>query len=144
MDVDVVVVGAGVVGTMTARELAERGRHTLVLEQHELGTKRASSHGLNRIVRVTDYHPDYVRLNRLARFAALIPTDPPETCLYTNTPDHDYILDRVGAVVIGSPCSGHGFKASPMIGAILADLATGATPALPLDRYQASRPALHP
>ena len=65
-DYDVVVIGAGVIGTMTAKALAERGRQTLILERYQLGNKHGSSHGLNRIVRVTDYHPDYVRINRLA------------------------------------------------------------------------------
>ena len=65
-DFDVVVIGAGVVGTMAAKALAERGRHTLLLERYRLGHKGGSSHGLNRIMRVTDYHPEYVRINRLA------------------------------------------------------------------------------
>ena len=65
-DYDVVVIGAGVIGTMTAKTLAEQGRHTLLLERRQLAHKAGSSHGLNRIVRVTDYHPDYVRMNRLA------------------------------------------------------------------------------
>jgi sarcosine oxidase len=366
-DYDVVVIGAGVIGTMTAKTLAQRGRKTLILERYELGHKGGSSHGLNRIVRVTDYHPDYVRINRLAmrgwedlqdqagetllvrtgnleigdaaqtyadaleaagerftwlapaearerwpallvhegermfvqdeggvcladrtvraaarlavaagaelregtkverisnhdtyaevvmggevirapvvvvtagawagnllsdigvdlkltptleqvsyfkleapsplptvidytvddevdhyavphptepgsfkiamdhagpavdpdtrsfepdagrleraeawgrtRFSSLLPTDPPETCLYTNTPDNDFVLDRIGAVVVGSACSGHGFKGSPFVGTILADLATGSESSVPLGRFLASRPALHP
>ena len=65
-DYDVVVIGAGVIGTMTAKALAERGRTTLILERFQLGHTGGSSHGLSRIVRVTDYHPDYVRINRLA------------------------------------------------------------------------------
>ncbi|HYH28365.1 MAG TPA: FAD-dependent oxidoreductase [Actinomycetota bacterium] len=48
-----------------------------------------------------------------------------ETCLYTNTPDEDFVLDRAGPVVVGSPCSGHGFKFAPLIGEMLADLAQG-------------------
>jgi sarcosine oxidase len=47
-------------------------------------------------------------------------------CLYTNTPDFDFILDthpRHRQVLIASPCSGHGFKFAPAIGDILADLA---------------------
>ena len=366
-DYDVVVIGAGVIGAMTGKALAERGRHTLILERSQLGHKGGSSHGLNRIVRVTDYHPEYVRINRRAlrgweelqqaagetllvrtgnleigetaqvyadaleaageryewltpqaarerwpgrllrdgermfvqedggvcladrtvraaarlateagaelredtlvervsnhdafaevvvegrtiratvvvvtagawagrlladagldlplvptleqvsyyrlevpsslptvidytvdeaidhyavphptetgsfklaldhagpvvdpdtrsfdpdperlaqveawgrsRFRSLIPTDAPETCLYTNTPDNDYVLDRVGSIVVGSACSGHGFKASPMVGTILADLATGSTASVPLGRFLASRPALRP
>ena len=46
-------------------------------------------------------------------------------CLYTNTPDGDFILDRHPddpRVVLASPCSGHGFKFAPAIGEALADL----------------------
>jgi sarcosine oxidase len=46
-----------------------------------------------------------------------------ETCLYTNTPDGHFILERRGPVVIGSPCSGHGFKFAPWVGERLAGLA---------------------
>ena len=52
-------------------------------------------------------------------------------CMYTNTPDFHFILDFQPddpRVVIASPCSGHGFKFSPVIGSIAADLAlTGRT-----------------
>jgi sarcosine oxidase len=47
-------------------------------------------------------------------------------CMYTNTPDFDFVLDldpRNERVVIASPCSGHGFKFSNVIGRICADLA---------------------
>ena len=50
------------------------------------------------------------------------------TCLFTNTPDEHFILDRHPAhpqVVLASPCSGHGYKFCSVIGEILADLATG-------------------
>lgn len=47
-----------------------------------------------------------------------------ETCLYTNTPDESFILERNGSIVVGSACSGHGFKFAPEIGARLAKLAT--------------------
>ena len=52
----------------------------------------------------------------------------PATCLYTNTPNEDFLLDRVGDVVIVSPCSGHGFKFAPEIGRLAADLALGSAP----------------
>ena len=48
-----------------------------------------------------------------------------ETCMYTSTPDQSFILERRGRVVVGSPCSGHGFKFAPAIGERLADLAVG-------------------
>ena len=48
-----------------------------------------------------------------------------ETCLNTVTPDEHFVLERHGDVVVGSPCSGHGFKFAPLIGERLADLALG-------------------
>jgi sarcosine oxidase len=50
-----------------------------------------------------------------------------KTCLYTLTPDGDFLIDRVPGsphIIVASPCSGHGFKFAPVIGEILADLAT--------------------
>jgi sarcosine oxidase len=48
-----------------------------------------------------------------------------ERCVYDNTPDEDFVVDRIGRVVIGSGTSGHGFKFGPLLGEWLADLATG-------------------
>jgi sarcosine oxidase len=48
-----------------------------------------------------------------------------ETCMYTTTPDETFVLERRGRLVVGSPCSGHGFKFAPAIGERLAELATG-------------------
>ena len=65
-----------------------------------------------------------------------------KTCLYTMTPDGDFILDRLPEapqIIIASPCSGHGFKFASVIGEILADLAlTGAT-AHDISRFRADR-----
>ncbi|XP_060077609.1 peroxisomal sarcosine oxidase-like [Ylistrum balloti] len=49
-----------------------------------------------------------------------------ETCIYTNTPDHDFVLDRHPAcrnIIIGAGFSGHGFKLSPVVGKVLSELA---------------------
>jgi sarcosine oxidase len=46
-----------------------------------------------------------------------------QTCLYTSTADQRFVLERRGRVVIGSACSGHGFKFAPAIGRRLAELA---------------------
>jgi sarcosine oxidase len=48
-----------------------------------------------------------------------------ETCMYTTTADETFILERRDRLVVGSPCSGHGFKFAPAIGERLADLASG-------------------
>jgi sarcosine oxidase len=46
-----------------------------------------------------------------------------ETCIYTNTADESFVLERHGRVVVGSACSGHGFKFAPVVGRNLAALA---------------------
>jgi sarcosine oxidase len=49
-------------------------------------------------------------------------------CLYTNTPDEHFWIDRHPVhpnVLVASPCSGHGFKFAPVIGEMLADMVEG-------------------
>ena len=65
-----------------------------------------------------------------------------KTCLYTMTPDGDFLIDRLpGAenVVVASPCSGHGFKFAPVIGEILADLATAGATRHDIARFSLAR-----
>ncbi|WP_233551512.1 FAD-dependent oxidoreductase [Amnibacterium setariae] len=50
------------------------------------------------------------------------------TCLYTSTPTEDFVIDRVGPVVIASPCSGHGAKFAPLIGDLIAAAVAGDEP----------------
>lgn len=57
------------------------------------------------------------------------------TCLYTETPSEDFVLDRVGPVVVCSPCSGHGAKFAPLIGELIADLVGSPSAAVP-DRFR--------
>jgi sarcosine oxidase len=49
-----------------------------------------------------------------------------ETCLYTNTADESFVLERHGRVVVASACSGHGFKFAPALGRTIAALARDA------------------
>jgi len=49
----------------------------------------------------------------------------PISCTYTTTPDERFVLDRIGPIVVGAGFSGHGFKFTPVVGRILADLADG-------------------
>jgi sarcosine oxidase len=63
-------------------------------------------------------------------------------CLYTNTPDEHFVIDRLpgdGRVIVASPCSGHGFKFAPAIGEVLADLATGGPPRFDLTPFGLGR-----
>jgi sarcosine oxidase len=70
-----------------------------------------------------------------------------QTCRYTSTPDEHFIIDHHPEhpqIVIGSPCSGHGFKFGVLIGKILADLAERGTTDQPigmfgLDRFAGGR-----
>ena len=71
-------------------------------------------------------------------------TTPVETinCLYTNTPDFHFILDRhptIPNIVIGAGFSGHGFKFAPTIGTILANLSRGQEPPVALDTFALAR-----
>ena len=63
-------------------------------------------------------------------------------CLYTNTPDGDFILDvsdQLPNVVIVSACSGHGFKFASAIGEIAAQLALGEHGDVDLSPFRANR-----
>ena len=71
------------------------------------------------IERITAWANETYRLDDPAPVAV-------ETCMYTTTVDETFILDRRGRVVVGSPCSGHGFKFAPVIGERLAALAVEA------------------
>ncbi len=73
--------------------------------------------------------PDEERVAWLASWVAdRFPAADPEpvraeTCLYTSTDDERFLLERHSRVVVGSACSGRGFKFAPLTGRVLADLA---------------------
>jgi len=63
-------------------------------------------------------------------------------CLYTNTPDGHFILDRLPAnsnVILASPCSGHGFKFASAVGEVLANFALDQTPVFDLSLFRLDR-----
>jgi sarcosine oxidase len=63
-------------------------------------------------------------------------------CLYTNTPDDRFVIDRHPAapgVAFASACAGHGFKFAPVIGEILADLAVDGATSWPIETFAADR-----
>jgi sarcosine oxidase len=65
-----------------------------------------------------------------------------ERCVYDNSADSDFVLDRVGDVVVGCGTSGHGFKFGPLLGEVLADLAEGTAPRFDLRPFRIER--IHP
>ena len=63
---------------------------------------------------------EYLNLNAVFHASAV--------CMYTNTPDGDFIIDHhpdYKNILLASPCSGHGFKFSSVTGRILSELALG-------------------
>lgn len=67
-----------------------------------------------------------------------------QSCLYTSTPDHDYIMARVpglgqSRVVLAGGGSGHAFKMGPAIGEMAAAAALGHEPPLPLGPFGVER-----
>jgi sarcosine oxidase len=96
-------------------------------------------------VRAFDAVDDPALLTRLtAAVRRLLPGLDPEPrsterCLYDNTGDSDFIIDRVGRIVIGCGTSGHGFKFGPLLGELLADLALGSDPPIDLARFALGR-----
>jgi len=115
----------------------------------ELGLKVARHHSED-FVSVDDVHRDLTGADE-ARVRAFTRAHMPGAdgrvtssaiCLYTNTPDGDFILDTHPAgpgVAFASACSGHGFKFAPVIGEALADLALTGASALPIDHFRARR-----
>jgi sarcosine oxidase len=64
------------------------------------------------------------------------------TCVYTTTPDGDFVVDRHpghGSVIICSACSGHGFKHSAAIGEAVAAELVGERPLVDLSAFSFER-----
>ena len=106
---------------------------------------KAGWHGVGPVVDpdLRDYEAEPVQFAALRRYArewlpgvdAEVAT--PISCTYTTTPDSTFVLDASGPVAVGAGFSGHGFKFTPAVGRILADLADGrqAPGVFRLDRF---------
>jgi sarcosine oxidase len=97
-----------------------------------------------------DFEPDEAARGRVLDFlgkylpSALGPIIYTKTCLYTLTPDRDFVLDfvpgrRDALVAIGG---GHGFKFASLIGRILAELAIDRKSERDLAPFRIDRPIL--
>jgi sarcosine oxidase len=70
-----------------------------------------------------------------------------EACLYTMSPDSLFVVGRWGTredVFIASPCSGHGFKFSNLVGRALAELASRGSTTVPIGPWAPGRIARVP
>lgn len=71
-----------------------------------------------------------------------------ETCLYTMTPEEDFVIDTVPGrphIVVACGFSGHGFKFACLIGDVCAELSsTGECRSVDLEPFRIDRPALRP
>lgn len=63
---DVAVVGLGVLGSGAAYYAAKKGAKVIAFEQFELGHVRGASHDTSRIVRTSNFAPEYVALAKSA------------------------------------------------------------------------------
>lgn len=113
-------------------QLDERG---IKLANHGDGEIVADADSIDRTV-------DLAERNAVAKFASEflpgVSTKPigHSVCMYTVTDDHHFRIDRVSnspAVVFAAGLSGHGFKFTSVLGALLADLTTEGETSHPID-----------
>lgn len=62
-----------------------------------------------------------------------------EVCLYANTPDRDFVVDRLPGGVVACGFSGHGFKFAPVVAELVVDLLEGRTPEADLSPFRLGR-----
>lgn len=94
-------------------------------------TKAVSEDEINSITAVAE---KYLNIDAKFNYSA--------TCMYTNTPDENFIIDfhpHYNNIIIASPCSGHGFKFASLTGKILSDMATGQQVLFDLSPFRISR-----
>ena len=128
---------------------APDGRVLYGLPDQGDGLKLAEHHGgvlgpiggIDRTVSIEEQH----RFHDFARaWVSGLDARPRESsvCVYTNTPDGDFLLDWHPAdphVYIASPCSGHGFKFAPAIGEVVTSELLGEQPAVDLSPFRLAR-----
>ncbi|HEU0104244.1 MAG TPA: N-methyl-L-tryptophan oxidase [Mycobacteriales bacterium] len=96
-----------------------------------------------------EVHPDEVEYMR-SHTARLLPGLPGRfldavTCMYSNTPDQHFVVAQHpdhDNVSVACGFSGHGFKFVPVMGEVLADLATTGSTAHPIALFDPRRAAL--
>ncbi len=135
--------------TVVDRTRSAEAPHYAVPDPRDASALKVGTH-LGRVDVDPDAMPAEADRDRFAadvayareRFVGAEPTGEVDRCIYTMTPDEDFVLDRRGSVVVCSPCSGHGFKFAPVIGRLVADLVDARPFPFPIERFLSSRAAL--
>lgn len=108
------------------------------------GGEPTTADTVDRTLRATDV--DWLRSRLAGRLPdAAGPLRGHAVCLYTTSPDGHPVLDRHPRdprVLVASPCSGHGFKFTPAVGEILADLVMDRPARFDLAPFGLARPTL--
>jgi sarcosine oxidase len=105
-----------------------RGHAMYALRDPVHGLKAGAHHAGTETDPNEDGEPDAAIVERISSWVRerLPDADPQpvgaETCIYTSTADESFVLERRGRLVVGSACSGHGFKFAPAVGRRLTGL----------------------
>jgi len=116
-----------------------RGMKASVMHSGQLARDAES---VNRTVKDDEVEPLRAALRPVLPQLAEAAVRESSVCIFTNTPDHDFIIDfhpEHRQVLISSPCSGHGFKFASAIGELQADMITRGSVRLDPSPFRATR-----
>lgn len=119
--------------------LPDQGRGLKLAEHH--GGVSTTAEGVDRQVSAAQRDLFHAFASRWVRDLPAAPADA-SVCLYTNTPDSDFLLDwhpAAPGVFLCSACSGHGFKFAPAIGEAVAEVVATGTMAHDLTPFRLAR-----
>jgi sarcosine oxidase len=114
--------------SVVERNEETRGHAMYALRDPVHGLKAGAHHAGTETDPNEDGEPDAAIVERISSWVRerLPDADPQpvgaETCIYTSTADESFVLERRGRLVVGSACSGHGFKFAPAVGRRLTGL----------------------
>jgi sarcosine oxidase len=106
------------------------------------GDTASSPETIRRVVDAREVEPLRAALRSILPELAEAPVKESAVCLFTNTPDHDFLIDwhpQHHRVLISTPCSGHGFKFASSIGEAQAEMVINGRSRLDLSPFRISR-----
>jgi sarcosine oxidase len=116
-----------------------RGVKAAVMHSGELAS---APEKVDRVVEARDEDALRAAIRPVLPDLSTAPAKGNDVCLFTNTPDHDFIIDfhpRHPQVLISSACSGHGFKFASAIGELQAELLTGGSSRFDITPFRIDR-----